>query len=596
MQPRDRARANGDVCAPDATGARPGYTRHGGAAEGCVLRSLNRFAIPHIMWSFPVRKLKRAAFGILIFLGIALLAGILWVVTLDLNRYKATIEQALQKSLARDVRIDGDIQSSLRPLGLKMAGISINDRAPPGGQNFVKVAELRVGLDMGRLLFERLWVLRGIVIQDTVVTLRKDVSGQLNIADLLANPAPRLTLPAEFDNVVVKNLRIVFADAQTSKTWTTTVEALTLAAVRLQQPLALVAKGRLEGLGDVAEGQWQIETALTLNAERDQFELHKTRFTWTPLLTRYPGAVVNIEHVIQRRANRGTSLQRLAASMSGGQADSPVPPFALSMNVGSLSVMGERIVASDIAVQARHPGRTSPDTTTASVRSKEAIWEGGKARLGVVVEGQHAGDFPGKALLKGDLTIDGQQVNVANLQGEATLSGTPAGQPASPSDGSLRAVLSGGQVAWVDGVGTLQTMLALDINAATLQKHQLTAQLQASFASKSDTATARMSGTLDGSALNLQHRYSRGSPHSLMLELERLDLARWIAPAKSSAAPTRLPDVPLGERLGAFARTLHETAPILRRLPVQGRITLGEVIDSRPPGTALAKGVVIEFE
>jgi AsmA protein len=101
----------------------------------------------------------------------------------DANRYRPEIETRLTKSLGRTVKI-GDLKLSLFSGGISARDINIADDPAYGKQPFVQAKALKVGVDMGSLLFHQQLQVNSLVLQDPVVRLLQAASGKWNVATL----------------------------------------------------------------------------------------------------------------------------------------------------------------------------------------------------------------------------------------------------------------------------------------------------------------------------------------------------------------------------------------------------------------------------
>ena len=107
--------------------------------------------------------------------GIALALLLVVVVVLpsllDVERYRAALEQHLEESLGRGVRLGG-MGVSLRPFGVKVSDFAIGPLPDEGDQDMLSVDGVTIGARLGPLLKGKLEVTSFVIDQPTVNAVR----------------------------------------------------------------------------------------------------------------------------------------------------------------------------------------------------------------------------------------------------------------------------------------------------------------------------------------------------------------------------------------------------------------------------------------
>lgn len=119
--------------------------------------------------------------GILV--GVVILVLLLLPLFVNANRYRPEIESRLTKSLGRAVKI-GDLSLSLFSGGISASDISIADDPVFSHQPFIQAKSLKVGVDLGALLFHQQLQVNSLTLQDPVVRLLQSQSGKWNVSTI----------------------------------------------------------------------------------------------------------------------------------------------------------------------------------------------------------------------------------------------------------------------------------------------------------------------------------------------------------------------------------------------------------------------------
>jgi uncharacterized protein involved in outer membrane biogenesis len=207
------------------------------------------------------------------YVGFAVLAAIALLIVaislrirIDLERFRGPLEALASQSVARQVRLSGDLV--LVPtwsLTVEAGGLQIANPSRFGGTNFAKLELVRIRVNVLPLLRRRLEVAE-ITAENGTLQLVRDSSGQVNWAlggergslappgiDTDADPAParepgwmRL-LPTEFtlEKISFRNIVATYRDAVTARDHELVLEEMIGTASTLE-PLDLRLRGKLD--------------------------------------------------------------------------------------------------------------------------------------------------------------------------------------------------------------------------------------------------------------------------------------------------------------------------------------------------------------
>ncbi len=124
---------------------------------------------------------------ILITSGIVVVALIVVLAILPLlinaNSFKPRVQDGLTKALGRPVTI-GDLSASLYSGGITAQSITIADDPAFGQQPFIQAKSLKIGVDIGALIFSRKVKVRSLNLQSPDVRLLQNQAGRWNFASL----------------------------------------------------------------------------------------------------------------------------------------------------------------------------------------------------------------------------------------------------------------------------------------------------------------------------------------------------------------------------------------------------------------------------
>src|SRR5581483_9810995 len=92
---------------------------------------------------------------------------------INANSFKPRVQDQLTKALGRPVTI-GDLSASFFSGGITASALTIADDPAFGQQPFIQAKSLKIGLDMGTLLFSRKLKVRSLTLKSPDVRLLQD--------------------------------------------------------------------------------------------------------------------------------------------------------------------------------------------------------------------------------------------------------------------------------------------------------------------------------------------------------------------------------------------------------------------------------------
>jgi hypothetical protein len=259
---------------------------------------------------------RRALIGLGLFafaLAAVVLCAAHWIGR-NLNYFKPEIERAVAAALHRKLHLEGDLALSLSPPGINIGPMRLVAR---DGSPFVDVREVRIGLDMVALAAGTRRI-RSIAMRGVQVQIQRDAEGRLSIDDLLADPAPRIRLPAAFDQVRVEEALLRLNDAVSQQQVSLHITALALDDLAVQRPAPL----RIRGLALLPEADLAVRFALRarllLDAQADQYVLQAPNLS---LDASSAGVRVDVSaaHLTLRRKGEGLAVAALESRVRRAQ-------------------------------------------------------------------------------------------------------------------------------------------------------------------------------------------------------------------------------------------------------------------------------------
>src|SRR5579862_1410452 len=141
--------------------------------------------------------MRRFMIGFGIFVIVVIAAGVMFVMTFDVNKYHGTIQSELEKRLGREVTL-GDMHLGFFPLRFQVQNATIAEDPHFGpGASFVKAQQLEVSVKLLPLLHKQVEV-DSIVLDRPTVNLIKNQAGVWNFASVgHASESPNAGAPSQ---------------------------------------------------------------------------------------------------------------------------------------------------------------------------------------------------------------------------------------------------------------------------------------------------------------------------------------------------------------------------------------------------------------
>lgn len=158
-------------------------------------------------------------------LALLIVAVVVAALTVDVNRFKPQIVAAAENATGRKLEIAEDMKLSLWPLGIGVKRVSFANAAWGSRPQMATIGEFTAQIDLPSLIRGQVRV-DSLVLADVDLLLEKDRQGRANWEFASEKPAPAQqpqsqpaqaggagTLP-ELENVSLKNVKLVYRDAQ----------------------------------------------------------------------------------------------------------------------------------------------------------------------------------------------------------------------------------------------------------------------------------------------------------------------------------------------------------------------------------------------
>ena len=140
-------------------------------------------------------------------LGLVIVGLVIFVATLDLNKYKPKIEQAVKDASGYELKINGDISTSFSPIGISVMDVSV---AVPSKKAFATFKAFDVAVELMPLLKKEVKV-NYVVLSDLNLNILKMKNGKTNL-DVMAPKKPaqkaEASEPAKLPLVNVTEVRL----------------------------------------------------------------------------------------------------------------------------------------------------------------------------------------------------------------------------------------------------------------------------------------------------------------------------------------------------------------------------------------------------
>jgi len=249
-----------------------------------------------------LKAIKYAIYTVLVLLALVLVAGALFVMTFDPNRYKDDIERIVRERTGRTLKLSGELAVAVWPsLGAKVAGVSLSERGRDEQFLALEAAHASVAL---------LPLLRGEVIVDGVsvsglkAQVIKGKDGRFNFQDLLgegkpaasAKPAPEKTGegggPVKFDiaGVKIERSAVSYRDLATGQQLA--LDDLNMSLGRIAEK----AEGKMDLSVRVSGKSPDVDARIAL-ASSYKFDLPAQAFALSKLDAKVSGAAAGIANL-----------------------------------------------------------------------------------------------------------------------------------------------------------------------------------------------------------------------------------------------------------------------------------------------------------
>ena len=127
--------------------------------------------------------MKKFLVGIVVVFALIIVALVVAVSMVDLNKYKPQIEKAVKENSGYEMKIDGDIATSFSPIGISISKVEIKNPQIMSNQKFFDMDKLSVAIELKPLLKKEIKV-KYIVLNNLNLDIKKLKNGKFNF-DLL---------------------------------------------------------------------------------------------------------------------------------------------------------------------------------------------------------------------------------------------------------------------------------------------------------------------------------------------------------------------------------------------------------------------------
>ncbi len=251
-----------------------------------------------------MKTLSRLFKFILVFVVVALIALLAFVVTFDANNYKPQIIEQVENATGRDFKIDGEINLSVFPwVGLKVENVSLGNEKGFKAKQFAAIKQLDVKVNVLPLLKKEVKIniirLHGLEVSLEVAkdktnnwssiaqaktpdddSVTKTETTEAPVEAAVEDQAAGLPLESlqiegfEFIDAVIRY------DDQSSGTVATVSELnLTTSAITFDQPIDVEFGARVENNQPAIDTRLSLTTQLSFNKELTKFDLADFVFT-----------------------------------------------------------------------------------------------------------------------------------------------------------------------------------------------------------------------------------------------------------------------------------------------------------------------------
>ena len=445
-----------------------------------------------------MKVLKYAAFTLG---GIAALlaAVVLYVaITFDAAKLKDELKRVVQEQKQRTLDIEGDVDLSFYPnLGLSLGRTTLSEQSST--ERFAQVDAARVSVAVMPLLSGSL-VVDEIRIEGAFIQITRHKDGSFNFSDLLSDDSDESS-PVRFDVAGLKLSRSALAFRDQGSGVAHQLDEIELSLGKL----ANAARGKLDLAAHLKSSQPVVDSRVVLAATYD-YDLPAQRYALDELSMRIDGEALDLQGL---KATLGASRIALAGS---GQID--LQKLQLD------------------AVATRNGEALSAKLAAPAVQLTEGRLRGGDVSLSARLDSKaRAADLA--------LQFKGLEGSAETLSASGLLLNVDARM----NDASVKASLQTPLNVRIDGPAIDLPALEGSVDVAHPALPMKTVKLPVKGALQADvgkqTAALDLATRLDDSQIKLKLGATRLDPLALNfdVDIDRLDVDRYLPPAKADAKP-----------------------------------------------------------
>jgi uncharacterized protein involved in outer membrane biogenesis len=199
-----------------------------------------------------MNKLIKIASAIVILIVIAVVGGVIAISSMDFNQYKGIIAEQAKAATGRDLVIEGDlnIELSLTPR-IAVNGVTFANASWGSKPNMVKVKRFAAEIQIISLLSKQIKI-NQIILEGVELLAEKNKAGKANweFSATASKSADKSSAGGEtilpvVNNVHLKDIQIVYNDAQAGQNYNLNLASVDLKSDGLDAPLELLVKGAI---------------------------------------------------------------------------------------------------------------------------------------------------------------------------------------------------------------------------------------------------------------------------------------------------------------------------------------------------------------
>lgn len=221
-----------------------------------------------------MKLFKKVAIGTLVFIVVVVLAGIVYIKTLDFNTYRGLISDQVKRATGRDLTIGGDlaINVSLTPL-IAVDDVRFSNASWGTRPDMVKVKRLAARVELLPLFRKEVRIIK-ILIDEPDIWVETDAKGQGNWQFKTATEEKEETIEAPeagsiplpvIQEVAITNVRLHYRNGKTGQEQLLTLDRLSAHAAKLSSPLQVRLTARYQKIPLQLDGELGSARALINN-------------------------------------------------------------------------------------------------------------------------------------------------------------------------------------------------------------------------------------------------------------------------------------------------------------------------------------------